>query len=92
MFRVLYVESNLLKQRAMISKAGNERLPKVIQITSRITCDPQIMDGKPCIRGMRVTVGMVLGQVRSGRSIENVLEDFPYLEPEDVLEALQYSS
>jgi uncharacterized protein (DUF433 family) len=43
-------------------------------------------------RGMRVTVGMVVGQIGAGRTIENVLEDFPYLELEDVLEALQYAA
>jgi len=46
------------------------------------------MGGKPCIRGMRVTVGMIVGQIGAGHSIEQVLADYPYLEREDVLQAL----
>lgn len=85
------IEPYLLKQHAMIIKTGNESSSQAIQTTSRITRDPQVMEGKPCVRGMRVTMGMIVGQIRSARPIENVLEDFPYLEPEGVLEALQYS-
>jgi len=59
---------------------------------NRITHDPAIMGGKACIRGMRVTVGSILGQLSKGRSIEKLLEDFPYLEKEDVLEAIRYAA
>jgi uncharacterized protein (DUF433 family) len=55
----------------------------------RITQDPAIMGGKPCIRGMRVTVGMIVGQIGAGHTIEEVLTDYPYLEREDILQALQ---
>jgi uncharacterized protein (DUF433 family) len=48
----------------------------------RITQNPEIMGGKACIRGMRVTVGMIVGQIGAGRSIDDVLADFPYLERE----------
>jgi uncharacterized protein (DUF433 family) len=58
----------------------------------RITQDPAVMGGKPCIRGMRVTVGMVVGQIGAGRSIEEVLADYPYLEREDILQALRYAA
>ncbi|MBB3346538.1 DUF433 domain-containing protein [Sphingomonas sp. BK069] len=58
----------------------------------RITFDERVMGGKPCIRGMRVTVGMVVGQIGSGRSIEALLDDYPYLEREDVLQALRYAA
>ena len=57
----------------------------------RITVRPEQMGGKPCIRDMRVTVGMIVGQIGAGRSIETVLEDYPYLEHEDVLQALRYA-
>ena len=57
----------------------------------RITQDPQVMGGKPCIRGMRVTVGMIVGQIGAGHSIEEVLAEYPYLEREDVLQALRYA-
>jgi uncharacterized protein (DUF433 family) len=46
----------------------------------RITQDPAVMGGKPCIRGMRVTVGMIVGQIGSGHTIEQVLADYPYLQ------------
>jgi transposase/uncharacterized protein (DUF433 family) len=55
----------------------------------RITLDPAVKGGKPSIRGMRVTVGMIVGQIGVGRTIENVLTDYPYLEREDVLQALR---
>ena len=58
----------------------------------RITHDPKIMGGKPTIRGMRVTVGTVVGQIGAGRTIEQVLADYPYLEREDVLQALRYAA
>ena len=58
----------------------------------RITHTPDVMGGKACIRGMRVTVGMIVGQVGAGRSIDQVLADFPYLEREDVLQALRYAA
>ncbi|MEJ2626813.1 MAG: DUF433 domain-containing protein [Pseudolabrys sp.] len=58
----------------------------------RITQDPEVMGGKPCIRGMRVTVGMIVGQIGAGRSVEDLLADYPYLEREDILEALRYAA
>ena len=58
----------------------------------RITQDPAVMGGKPCIRGMRVTVGMVVGQIGAGHSIDKILADYPYLEREDVLQALRYAA
>jgi uncharacterized protein (DUF433 family) len=58
----------------------------------RITQDPTVMGGRPCIRGMRVTVGMIVGQIGAGLTIEEVLKDYPYLEREDVLQALRYAA
>jgi uncharacterized protein (DUF433 family) len=58
----------------------------------RITQQPGIMGGKACIRGLRVTVGMIVGQIGAGHSIEEVLADYPYLEREDVLQALRYAA
>ncbi len=59
---------------------------------SRITHNPAVMGGKACIRGMRVTVGNVLEQLSTGRNIDELLGDFPYLEKEDVLEAIGYAA
>ena len=58
---------------------------------NRITRQPGVMGGKACVRGMRVTVGMLVGQIGAGRSIEEVLNDYPYLEREDILQALRYA-
>lgn len=58
----------------------------------RITQRPEVMRGKPCIRGMRVTVGMIVGMIGSGHAIEAILADYPYLEREDVLQALRYAA
>lgn len=58
----------------------------------RITIDPEVMGGKPCIRGMRVTVGMIVEAVASGRTVANLLADFPYLEEQDIREALSYAA
>lgn len=58
----------------------------------RITVEPQRMGGLPSIRDLRVTVSMVLGQLAAGRSVEQVLTDYPYLEHADVLAALEYAA
>jgi uncharacterized protein (DUF433 family) len=58
----------------------------------RITQNPVVMGGKACIRGMRVTVGMIVGQIGAGHSIEQLLADYPYLEREDILQALRYAA
>ena len=58
----------------------------------RITRDPEIMGGKPCLRGMRVTVGMVVGLVAAGHSWAEILVAYPYLEEEDIRQALSYAA
>ena len=59
---------------------------------TRITFDSKIMGGKPCIRGMRVTVGMIVGLFAAGHSFEEILKAYPYLEEEDLREALRYAA
>ena len=59
---------------------------------TRITFDPQVMGGKPCIRGMRVTVGMIVGMIASGQTKEDLLRLYPYLEAEDIDQALSYAA
>ena len=63
-----------------------------MQNLTRITFNPEVMGGKPCIRGMRVTVGTIVGLIASGKTVDQVLEDYPYLEREDILEALSYAA
>ena len=59
---------------------------------NRITQAPEMMGGKACIRGMRVTVGMIVGQVWAGQSIDEILANYPYLEREDIMQALRYAA
>ena len=58
----------------------------------RITHDPAVMGGKPCIRGLRVTVGTVLGLLAAGKSRERILQAYPYLEPDDFDAVLSYAA
>lgn len=58
----------------------------------RITQQPEVMGGKACIRGMRVTVGMIVGQIGSGQSVDDILADYPYLERDDIMQALRYAA
>ena len=58
----------------------------------RMTQSPDMMGGRACIRGMRVTVGMIAGQIGAGHTVDAVLADYPYLEREDVLQALRYAA
>ncbi len=59
---------------------------------TRITLDPAVMGGKPCIRGLRVTVGTVVGLLAAGHSTTHILETYPYLEEDDIREALAYAA
>lgn len=58
----------------------------------RITLDSTVMGGKPCIRGMRVTVGMIVGLFATGRTEDEILKAYPYLQKEDLREALAYAA
>ena len=59
---------------------------------TRITINSEVMGGKPCIRGMRVTVGTIVGLMAAGRSIQEILAAYPYLEEADIYEALTYAA
>lgn len=59
---------------------------------TRITFNPEVMGGKPCIRGLRVTVGTIIGLIASGRTITDILKAYPYLEEEDIHQALVYAA
>lgn len=63
-----------------------------MQSFQRITFDPAVMSGRACIRGMRVTVGTIVGLVASGRSTADILKAYPYLDADDIREALQYAA
>jgi uncharacterized protein (DUF433 family) len=61
-------------------------------LTDRITHDPAVMGGKPCIRGMRITVGAIVGLLAAGKTEAEVLAAYPYLEADDVKAALAYAA
>jgi uncharacterized protein (DUF433 family) len=64
----------------------------VVNPPPNITLDPAVMGGKPCIRGMRVTVGMILGLLAAGRTHKQILTDLPYLTEQDLRDALAYAA
>jgi uncharacterized protein (DUF433 family) len=68
------------------------RRPDDMPHLTRITRDPRVMGGKPCIRGMRVTVGTIVGLVAAGRTHREILGAYPYLESEDIAQALAYAA
>jgi len=61
-------------------------------ILARITHDPAVMGGRPCIRGMRLTVGIVVGLLGAGHSVDDILRAYPYLEKDDIQAALAYAA
>ena len=63
-----------------------------MELLERITHDPEVMGGRPCIRGLRVTVGTVLGLLASNHSHDEILKAYPYLEREDIQAALSYAA
>ncbi len=63
-----------------------------MQQFDRITMEPDAMGGKPCIRGLRVTVGMILEAMAAGRTVEGLMADFPYIEEPDIREALAFAA
>lgn len=63
-----------------------------MDILERITHNPAVMGGRPCIRGQRVTVGTIVGLLAAGRSQEEVLKAYPYIEPDDIRAALAYAA
>ena len=65
---------------------------RIVEDLDRITFDPLVMGGKPCIRGMRVTVGMIVRAIASGLSPDELLAYYPYLEREDIEQALEYAA
>src|SRR5207244_11250585 len=63
-----------------------------MDLLRRITRDPAVMGGRPCIRGMRVTVGTIVGLLATGRTEDGILQTYPYLELEDIRAALAYAA
>jgi uncharacterized protein (DUF433 family) len=72
------------------------KLKRIVKVRAmnldRITIDPKIMQGKPCIRGMRITVGLVVNLVANGMLTEDILRNYPDLEPEDIRQCLHYAA
>jgi uncharacterized protein (DUF433 family) len=75
-----------------VGKRRNSGYTSTMDLLNRITHDPTVMGGRPCIRGMRVTVGTIMGLLAAGRTQQEILNAYPYLEPEDVQAALSYAA
>ena len=73
-----------------IKPAG--RYTQRMNLLDRITRDPAVMGGRPCIRGMRVTVGTIVGLLAAGRAHDEILRAYPYFEPDDIRAALSYAA
>lgn len=58
----------------------------------RITFDPNIMGGRACLRGMRVTVSLILNLVAAGMTVDEIIDDYPYVQPEDIQQSLRYAA
>ena len=61
-------------------------------MTDRITVDPAVCGGRPCIRGLRIRVRDVLGLLAAGATRDEILEDYPYLEPDDITAVLEFAA
>jgi uncharacterized protein (DUF433 family) len=70
----------------------SKKEPETMKQLTRITFNPEVMGGNPCIRGIRVTVGTIVGLMASKRSPEEILKAYPYLELADIYEALTYAA
>lgn len=75
-----------------MSKEQREDVAMKIPELDRITFNPQVMNGQACIRGMRVTATLVINLVANGMTKEEIVEAYPYLEPEDITQALRYAA
>lgn len=75
-----------------MGKGSNSGYNRSMDLLNRITHEPTVMGGRPCIRGMRVTVGTIMGLLAAGRTQKEILDAYPYLEPEDVQAALAYAA
>lgn len=65
---------------------------KTLKPFDRITVDPDIMNGRPCVRGMRVQVSLILNLIANGMTVQEIAMDYPYIEPEDISQCLRYAS
>ena len=81
----------LVAQQARILSASRFWISQMTKI-DRITHDPAVMGGKPCIRGLRVTVAMIVGLLAAGRGRAEILKAYPYLEPQDIDQSLAYAA
>jgi uncharacterized protein (DUF433 family) len=90
MWAPLRAEPSLVRD-SIFGCRGRLGYPSLMAL-DRITVDPNRMRGLPCVRDTRVTVSAVLGQMAAGASVDEVLVDYPYLECDDVLAALEYAA
>jgi uncharacterized protein (DUF433 family) len=77
---------------AVPASSGVSWYPSLMDALSRITHDPQVMGGRPCVRGLRMTVGTIVGLLAAGKTADDILTAYPYLEPDDIRAALAYAA
>ena len=81
-----------LHEQAVTGYRGPLSKEPEMTLAERITVDPAVMGGRPCVRGLRVSVGTVVGLVAAGRSNDEILALYPYLEADDIRAALEYAA
>ena len=81
-----------IRSHGSVRGQGRNGLALLGKTMDRITFDPAVMGGKPCIRGLRVTVGTLVGLIAAGRTRDEILKLYPYLEAEDIAQALAYAA
>lgn len=83
----------VLKSKKSPANLLREKRPSrsAVSMFKRITRTPGVMGGKPCIKGSRMTVGMIVSQIGGGATIEELMDDFPELKRADILEAIRYA-
>lgn len=89
-YSAVYPEDALLE--VLFSGCDGGTITLYLMVVDRITRNPEVMGGKPCVRGIRVTVGMIVGLVAAGRTNSEILAAYPYLEDEDIRQALAYAA
>ncbi|MCB0159939.1 MAG: DUF433 domain-containing protein [Caldilineaceae bacterium] len=86
-------QDDIVRHGRDVIECGNCAVSGVnAMVFQRITVDPEVCGGKPCIRGMRFPVSRLLGLLAAGETHESILDSYPYLEPEDIQEALRYAA
>jgi uncharacterized protein (DUF433 family) len=86
------VFSPLIYDRITVHESLSKHRRHLVTQLDRISLDAEIMGGKPCIKGTRVTVGMIVSQIANGATYENLLQEYPYIKETDIVQALRFAA